>query len=136
MSRPSIYMRRTPAGLAPSHAIDAEALDAYSFGAEVEVTIRQRRSPPHHRFFFATLGRLVASGAVPFETTDEFLSALKMACGITELRKGVGGVPYIVPGSISFAAKDEPAFKAFREKAFDLIRRHYGVEPETVLEAA
>lgn len=129
-----ILMKRTAAGLSPVAPIDAEELDRISLGAVVEVNVRQRRSNPHNRYFFAVLGRLVASGAVPFNSTDELLDALKFSCGITELRQAIGGAPYFVPGSISFAAKDEPAFKAFREKAFALIAQHYGVNCDEVLE--
>jgi hypothetical protein len=129
-----IIMHRTRAGLAPASAFDAEELDAITMGAEVEVTIKQKRSLQHHRFFFKTLSEIVKSGAVPFNTVDELLDALKMACGITQLRQSIGGAPYYVPGSISFAAKDQPAFKAFQERAFALIAQHYGIDPVAVLD--
>lgn len=134
MAQLPIMMRRYRYGLECVAAIDSEELDRITIGATVEVTIRQRRSNPHHRFFFACLGKLVASGAVPFSTVDELVDALKMACGITELRRGIGGAPYIRAGSISYAAKDEPAFKEFRQKAFALIAQHYGVDPVALLE--
>lgn len=134
MANLPIIMHRTRAGLAPASAFDAEELDAITIGAEVEVTIKQKRSGQHHRFFFATLSAIVRSGAVPFNTVDEMLDALKMACGITQLRQSIGGAPYYVPGSISFAAKDQPAFKAFQERAFALIAQHYGINPDAVLE--
>lgn len=134
MAQLPILMKRERGYLTPVAAIDAEELDRITLGATVEVTVRQRRSNPHHRFFFACLGKLVASAAVPFSTVDELLDALKLSCGVTQLRKGIGGAPYIMPGSISFAAKDEPAFKEFREKAFALIASHYGVDPVALLE--
>lgn len=128
MSAAPLMLKRTAAGLVPASAYDAEELDRYSLGSEVEVTIHQRRSGRHHRFFFLALSKLVKSGAVPFETVDEFLSALKMAAGITELRQGIGGTPYIVPGSISFAAKDQAAFREFTNRCAEVIARHYGVD--------
>lgn len=134
MSNLPIIMHRTRAGLAPASAFDAEELDAITVGAEVEVTIRQKRSGQHHRFFFATLSAIVRSGGVPFNTVEEFLDALKMSCGITQLRQSIGGAPYYVPGSISFAAKGEPKFKEFKDKAFALIAHHYGINPDEVLE--
>lgn len=134
IDKAAVLMVRTPTGLKPAGPFDAERLDQFANGATVEVSIKQRRSGPNHRHFFATLGRLVESGAVPFNSTDELLDALKFSCGLTELRKAVGGAPYFVPASISFAAKDEPAFRAFKEQAFNLIATHYGVDPETVLE--
>jgi hypothetical protein len=133
MAQLPILMRRTPTGLAPASPLDSEELDRISQGATVEVTVRQRRSNPHHRFFFATMSRLVQSGAVPFSSTEELVDALKVSCGVTKLQQSVGGAPYILPGSISYAAKDEPAFREFREKAFALIAQHYGVDCATVL---
>src|SRR4051794_38365364 len=103
-----ILCRRTPAGLAPVTAFDAERMDGIAYGADVEVTVKQRRSLPHHRWFFKALATVVSSGAVPFQTVDELLDALKLSCGITQLRQGIGGTPYVMPGSISFAAKDQP----------------------------
>lgn len=134
MAQLPIIMHRTRAGLAPASAFDDEELARVSMGSEVEVTIKQKRSLPHHRFFFKTLSEIVRSGAVPFNTVDELLDALKMACGITQLRQSIGGAPYYVPGSISFAAKDEPKFKEFKDKAFALIAQHYGIDPGAVLQ--
>lgn len=134
LDKVSIWMRRTPAGLAPVDAVDAERLAGYSLGATVEVTVKQHRSGPNHRHFFSFLGRLVESGAVPFTSTSALLDALKMTLGVTELRQGIGGQPYFVPGSISFAAKDEAAFRDFKTKALALIAQHYGVNVDDVLE--
>jgi hypothetical protein len=136
MSALPIMMERTHSGLVPLQSYDAERLEEISYGATVEVTIRQRRSNPNHRHFFVVLSRVVAGGCVPFETVDELLSALKMACGITEIRQGIGGAPYIVPGSISFAAKDEPAFRAFKDRAFALLASHYGINVDDLERAA
>ena len=131
--RPAIFMRRGRHGLEPLAMVDEEALERFPIGAEVEVDVKQRRSPPHHRFFFATLGKLVDSGAVPFPDVDAFLDALKMACGFVEIRRHLGGGYYTVPRSISFAAADEPEFCAFKASAFDAIAERYGIDPETVL---
>lgn len=129
MSRAAPLMfSRTASGLVPASAYDAEELDRYAIGTDLEVVIHQRRSGRHNRWFFLALTKLVKSGAVPFQTLDEFLSALKMAAGITELRQGIGGAPYIVPGSISYAAKDQAEFKAFTDRCAEVIARHYGVD--------
>ena len=128
-----IMMTRYGAGLVPVSAFDSEELDRFSRGATVEVTVKQRRSVMHHRWFFLLLSRLVKASAVPFSTTEELLDALKMSCGITQLRQSIGGAPYIVPGSISFAAKDQQAFKEFADKALALIANHYHVDVADVL---
>lgn len=134
MSAPAIIMKRTIAGLSAATAFDAEELDRISIGATVEVTVRQRRSVLHHRWFFLLLSRLVKAGAVPFSTTEELLDACKMACGVTQLRQSIGGAPYYVPGSISFAAKDQTAFKEFADKALALIANHYRIDIADVLD--
>jgi hypothetical protein len=131
--RPAIFMRRTRRGLEPVSSIDEEALERFAFGADVEVDVKQRRSPPHHRWFFAVLGKIVDSGAVPFPDVDAFLDALKMACGFVEIRRRLDGAYFTVPRSISFAAADEPEFCAFKARAFDAIAERYGIDPETVL---
>lgn len=134
MAAAPIIMTRHGAGLVPVSAFDSEELDRISRGAHVEVTVKQRRSLPHHRWFFLLLGRLVKAGAVPFSTTEELLDACKMACGVTQLRQSIGGAPYYVPGSISFAAKDQPAFKEFADKALALIANHYRIDISDVLD--
>lgn len=128
MTAPALIFIRTRAGLAPATAYDAEALDGYALGAQVEVTIRQRRSGKHHRWFFKALARIIESGAVPFLTVDEFLDALKIACGVTQFRMQINGEAYIVPGSISYAAKDQVAFKAFADRAAQVIAENYGID--------
>jgi hypothetical protein len=134
MTAPALIFIRTRGGLAPATAYDAEALDGYPPGAQVEVTIRQRRSGKHHRWFFRALSKLVESGAVPFLTVDEFLDALKIASGVTRLRMMVTGEVYVVPGSISYAAKDQAAFKMFTDRAAQVIAENYGIDLAEMME--
>lgn len=131
-----ILMRRTPHGLAPHSAVDAEALDAYALGADVEVTIRQRRSSQHHRWFFKYLSEVIASGITPFRRVETPLDALKLECGYGEMQQLLNGEYVVKPASISFAAMDQGAFKQFAEDAIAAIATHYGVHPEQVMEAA
>jgi hypothetical protein len=128
MTAPALIFIRTRGGLAPASAYDAEALDGYALGAQVEVTIRQRRSGRHHRWLFKALARLVESGAVPFLTVDEFLDALKIACGITRLQMRLDGEVYVLPGSISYAKADQAQFKAFADRAAQVIAENYGID--------
>ena len=134
MTAPALIFIRTRGGLAPASSYDAEVLDGYPLGAQVEVTIRQRRSGKHHRWFFKALARLVDSGAVPFLTVDEFLDALKIACGITQLQMRLDGEVYVLPGSISYAAKDQAAFKMFADRAAQVIAENYGVDLAAMME--
>jgi hypothetical protein len=134
MTTPALIFIRTRGGLAPASAYDAEALDGYALGAQVEVTIRQRRSGKHHRWFFVCLARLVESGAVPFLTIDEFLDALKIACGITRLQMRLDGEVYVLPGSISYAKADQKQFQAFADRAAQVIAENYSVDIAAMME--
>ena len=136
MNRPALLMRRTPSGLVPAHAIDAEALEAYGIGAEVEVVVKQRRSTQHHRWFFEYLSKVVASGSTPFKRTEQLLEALKLETGVTEIMRTMDGKYLVKPASISFAAMDQAEFKRFSEESIRAIAEHYGIHPEAVMETA
>lgn len=128
MDKLPILMTRAGNRLVPMAALDAERIGALTYGQPVEVTVRQRRSNPNHRHFFAVLGRLVSSGAVPFKTTEQLLDALKLECGIVEYRQRLDGTAYLIPGSISFAKADEPRFQAFKDEAFKLLAETYNLD--------
>ncbi len=69
--------------LSPRTGYDQEILSRYGFGHTVEVTIWQNRSLPHHRFFFGMLHYCVANTENKYGSTDDLLSALKVAQGYT-----------------------------------------------------
>jgi hypothetical protein len=122
-----IVCRYRDGGLFPASHFDDKRLRLFAKDAIVEVSVRQRRKINNHRHFFALLNEVVDSGAVPYSDPEELLDALKMACGLTKLKRRLDGTYYHTPGSISFAAKDEPAFRAFKDRAIKLLAEHYGV---------
>lgn len=128
---PLVFIR-TASGLVPATAFDAEELDKVTIGAEVEVTIHQRRSLKNLRHFWVTMSNIVKSGAVPFPTAALLVEALKMSCGLTELRQTIGGAPYFAASSIAIEAMGEEQFKEFKRDAFALIASHYGIDPVKV----
>lgn len=132
MAKTPLIMRRTPHGLSPASSYDAEELDKFSYGVDLEVTVHQRRSGKNHRHFWVTMSRLVESGAVPFPTAALFVDALKMSCGIVEQCQAIGGAPYLRPSSISFAKMGEERFKEFKQRAFELIAFHYHIDPAKI----
>lgn len=132
MTKTPLIMRRTQHGLSPASSYDAEELDKFGHGVDLEVTIHQRRSGKNHRHFWVTMARIVESGAVPFPTAALFVDALKMSCGIVEQRQAIGGPPYFVPSSISFEKMGEERFKEFKRDAFALIASHYGIDPSQI----
>jgi hypothetical protein len=128
-----ILCRYRDGGLFPASHFDDGRLRKLTRDSIVEVTVRQRRNIGNHRHFFKLLHEAVDSGAVPYSDPEELLDALKMSCGLTKLKRALDGTYYHTPASISFAAKDEPAFRAFKDRAVKLLAEHYGV---VVLEAA
>ena len=124
---PIRMFRTRTGGLAPLDQIDRERIEALAWGQPIDVTVKQKRTLPPHRHFFATLHTIVQSGATPFPTVDALLDALKVSLGVCELRKSLDGRTFYVPGSISFAAKDQAAFLKFREDCFRLLSEHYGI---------
>lgn len=132
MSTAPLMLRRVPTGLSPASSYDAEQLDRYAIGTEVEVVIHQRRSGANNRHFWVVMARIVESGATPFTTAEQLVEALKMSCGLVEMRQSIGGAPYFVPSSISFSKLGEAEFKDFKQRAFALIAMHYGVDPASI----
>ncbi len=70
-------------GLHPVTAHDDEALSAIPFGKDFTATLRQKRSLPQSRFYWALLGRVVANH--PFYRRAEALHLfLKTRLGYVE----------------------------------------------------
>lgn len=123
-----IFMRRTIGGLAPVSAYDAERLDAYAAGGDLEVHIRQRRSLPQQRLYWVTLQKVVdATGDYP--TAEHLHDALKMALGYVRLMKRLDGSIIAIPDSTAFAAMDGAAFREFFDKAMKAIAERWGFDP-------
>lgn len=131
ISKLPILMFRTRTGLAPLEQIDRERIEALSWRTPIEVTVRQRRSGQNHRHLMSVLSKLVTAGACPpHETVTSLLDCLKLECGVIEIRARLDGSVFVVPGSISYAKRDEAEFKAFKEKAFSLLASTYDLPPE------
>jgi hypothetical protein len=126
--RSPIFMRRTIGGLAPCHAHDAERLDAFATGQDLEVTIKQRRSLPQQRLYWLTLHKVVqATGDYP--SAEKLHEALKMALGVVSLMKTMDGKIVAIPDSTAFANMDGAAFKDFFDRSMDAIAERYGFDP-------
>lgn len=131
IDRSPLLMRRVRGGLSPVTAWDAERLDAYAEGHDIEVTVRQRRSSEQNRFYWVTLANVVAATG-DFPTAEHLHAALKYALGYHELMKRWDGTIEKIPDSTAFAKMDAAAFKVYMDKAFLLIRERYGIDPETI----
>jgi hypothetical protein len=79
----TIRMVRTLNGLAPCTPWDSERLARYGFGREVDVTVHQERSVPHHRLYWVLLATLVANSEGKYLESTDLHEALKVALGVT-----------------------------------------------------
>jgi hypothetical protein len=79
------------------------------------VSIRQPRSIPHHRLYFACLNSICKSGG--FDDGPEILhDVTKMGAGCFRVIH-LQGLVYRVPDSTAFARMDQIAFTAFFNRA-------------------
>lgn len=123
-----IMMRRGRHGLEPVSAIDAEMLDRVSPGAQVEVSIKQHRTPELNRFYWVGLARAVeATGRWP--DAVRMHKAIKMDLGYTTPILRFDGKVDFIPDSTAFSKMDQVAFKAFFERARELVIRTLEFDP-------
>lgn len=116
--------------LVPAGPYEAEVLATYSRGAQLTVTLHQKRSLPLLKKYWAVLRDVVENCNTPWNSTEEASDALKLALGITDIGKTVSGQWFIRPGSISFNSMDQAAFRDFFDKAMAVLARVTGIDPE------
>lgn len=131
--RAPLFAVKRPGALVPASAIDAEVFDRIANGSEIEITVKQRRSSKRLRFYWCVLGAVVdATGR--WNSKEDLSDALKMACGITELRHPLKGAPYLMPDSVAFSRMSESDFSAFVDRAFAMLAERIGCDPVGLLD--
>lgn len=128
IDRTPILVTKTRNGLSPVSAGDAEMLDRYSTGAELEITVKQRRSLPLHRTYFAMLA-YVNKATDAYPNVEKLNEALKMHLGYTTTFRRFDGEEIIMADSIAFAAMDQAAFKEFFDHAERALAEKFGFDP-------
>lgn len=123
--RAPITMRRTKAALVPVGPFDDEMLEQYPDGAIVEVSIKRRRSNPQNALYWATLAKVVAATDA-YPSSEHLHEAIKMALGLTMPVKLMNGTIIYLPDSTAFGKMDAVAFRAFFEKAIELLNKLTG----------
>jgi hypothetical protein len=132
IERAPIIVTKTKAGLSPVSAFEAELLDRYPTGAELEITVKQRRSLPLHRTYFAMLA-YVNKATDAYPNVEKLNEALKMHLGYTTTFRRFDGEEIIMADSIAFAAMDQAAFKVFFDQAVKALTEKFGFDPLTFL---
>lgn len=130
-----MIFEKTPLGVRPIAAFDAEELDRFPLGTEFNLVPRAKRSLPQHRTYWKALSETVkATGAWP--TPEHLHDALKHDMGYVEVRKSLDGKPYISVESTAFDAMTADEFKAYMDVAMQRLAEVTGIDPLAWLEAA
>ncbi len=127
---PSLQFKVEAGRLVPAGPYEAEVVNTYRNGAEVTVTLNQKRSLPLMKKYWAVLRDVIANCKTPWNSPDEASDALKLALGVTDISKTVKGQWFIRPGSISFTSMDEQDFRDYFEKAMAVLAEVTGIDPD------
>lgn len=116
--------------LVPATAYDQERLDTYRRGSKVNVVMVRDGGRVMERKWFAVLGLVVKQCNVPWKNKDQASEAVKLALGIVNLTKTVGGEFMAYPKSLT-ELSDPELDEAVRDM-MDLIQRMTGIDPATL----
>lgn len=127
---PSLQFTVEGGRLVPAGPYEQEVLGSYSRGAQLTVTLHQKRSLPLLKKYWAVLRDVVDNCKTPWNSPDEASDAIKLALGVTDIGKTVKGQWFIRPGSISFNSMDQAAFRDFFDKAMSILASVTGIDPD------
>lgn len=113
--------------LAPASAFDAERLDTFKLGRVLRFTPVEEADRKDIRRWWAILNRAVKDTKTPWRTATQASEAIKLALGIVEYGKTVGGSFMQWPKSLKELDDDELA-EAVRDMAA-LLHKMTGVDP-------
>ena len=116
--------------LVPATPYDAERLDSYRRGTKVAVRFTEERDRVLVRKWWAVLGLVVKQCQTPWKTKDEASEAIKLALGIVNLTKTIGGDYLAYPKSLT--ELDDPELQEAVDQMMALVERITGVDPETL----
>lgn len=118
-----IFLRRTKAGFEPAYDRDADLLRDIPVGAVVSTVPKRPRNPRRLRWWWALLHKVAESH--PFYSRAEQVALhLKYRTGHVEpvvIVKGDAVETHLVPQSIAYDAMTESEFRAFVDRALDVV---------------
>lgn len=115
--------------LVPATPYDAERLDSYRRGTKVSVRFTEEKDRVLVRKWWAIIGKAVKECSTPWKTRDEASEAIKLALGIVNLTKTVGGEWLQYPKSLTELT--DPELVDAVEQMVEIIHRVTGVDPDT-----
>ncbi|MER8532073.1 hypothetical protein NKH61_05400 [Mesorhizobium sp. M1005] len=112
--------------LIPATPYDAERLDSYRNGVRVNVRFTEDRDRVMVKKWWAVLGRAVKECKTPWQNKEQASEAIKLALGIVNLSKTVGGDFMAYPKSLT--ELDDPELTEAVERMIDVIYHVTGVD--------
>jgi ferric-dicitrate binding protein FerR (iron transport regulator) len=130
-----IYVRRRGFSLHPVGGEDGQALEQYPLDTELEISVKQRRSLPQLRLYWAILHRVVeATGR--FASAEHLHDAIKAKLGYVRSMKLMDGSEVLATDSAALAAMDAKEFNEFFNKAVELMNQTFGFDVTQIGDAA
>lgn len=123
-----IICRKTQSGLSPVSAFEQELLDRYPIGAELEISVKQRRSLPQLKTYWKMLS-YVNEATELYPTVEHMHEALKLFLGYVTEIQGIDGKVMLLADSAAFTAMDGAAFTIFMDQAKRTLAEKTGIDP-------
>lgn len=120
--------------MSPATPFDAERIDSYRRGTIVNVRLTEDRDRVLVRKWWAVLGLAIKQCETPWKTKEEASEAIKLALGIVNLSKTVGGQFMQYPKSLT--ELEDPEMTDALEQMMELLHRITGVDPDTLRKEA
>lgn len=114
--------------LVPATPYDAERLDTWRNGTPVNVTFVRDGGRIMERKWWAVLNRAVKECSTPWKSSAEASEAIKLAIGVVNLSKTVGGDWMQYPKSLT--ELDDPELDEAVRMMIDVVHGVTGVDPE------
>lgn len=114
--------------LVPATPFDAERLDSYRNGTAIKVRLVEEKDRVLVRKWWAVLNRAVKECKTPWQTSAEASEAIKLALGIVNLSKTVGGQFMAYPKSLTELT--DPELQDAVDQMLAILFRITGVDPD------
>jgi hypothetical protein len=117
-----VYRPKTFCQLIPSDLVDFETLEKVDPGRDLWCKLTMARNLKRHRFWRAVLSEVAASHMhYALAGVEALHDWIKMRLGLVDITLYHDGSSRVVPRSTAFNAMDETEFRAYLDRALQLI---------------
>jgi hypothetical protein len=107
--------------LLPAARYDVERVERLKYDTMLRADFRQDRSPPHHRFYWALIGKVVTATDLFGGQAETLHKWIKLKLGMVEVLEFFDGTSVVDLTSTSWAKMDQIRFREFFDGAVQLI---------------